>query len=102
MIRPPPRSTLFPYTTLFRSRAKPDIDQLPARGRRLSSSLLPPGESRKDIKETVLFGVAVDDRAEQLPFIIVIDSHRLPSPGKHQPLKSMHQTSLAASQWAKG
>src|SRR5438552_17840248 len=24
MIRPPPRSTLFPYTTLFRSRAKHD------------------------------------------------------------------------------
>src|SRR5687767_15260765 len=23
MIRPPPRSTLFPYTTLFRSRSKP-------------------------------------------------------------------------------
>src|SRR5438270_8714008 len=24
MIRPPPRSTLFPYTTLFRSRGHPD------------------------------------------------------------------------------
>src|SRR2546430_12677190 len=32
MIRPPPRSTLFPYTTLFRSphsRPSPQIDQLP-------------------------------------------------------------------------
>src|SRR5690348_3824412 len=29
MIRPPPRSTLFPYTTLFRSNA-PTIDSLPA------------------------------------------------------------------------
>src|SRR3712207_8624545 len=33
MIRPPPRSTLFPYTTLFRSRAEPaagdhDVDAL--------------------------------------------------------------------------
>src|SRR2546430_4436566 len=25
MIRRPPRSTLFPYTTLFRSRAQPDV-----------------------------------------------------------------------------
>src|SRR2546429_5219003 len=25
MIRPPPRSTLFPYTTLFRSRREPDV-----------------------------------------------------------------------------
>src|SRR5687768_18147169 len=25
MIRPPPRSTLFPYTTLFRSDGRPDI-----------------------------------------------------------------------------
>src|SRR2546426_5695314 len=25
MIRRPPRSTLFPYTTLFRSRVKPDL-----------------------------------------------------------------------------
>src|SRR2546426_4568444 len=30
MIRRPPRSTLFPYTTLFRSRA--DVDDAPARG----------------------------------------------------------------------
>src|SRR2546421_10851759 len=26
MIRRPPRSTLFPYTTLFRSRVNPDVD----------------------------------------------------------------------------
>src|SRR6266700_6097587 len=26
MIRPPPRSTLFPYTTLFRSRRGPPLD----------------------------------------------------------------------------
>src|SRR2546422_6237214 len=33
MIRRPPRSTLFPYTTLFRSRA-PGGGRLPGRGRR--------------------------------------------------------------------
>src|SRR5438309_6485841 len=28
MIRPPPRSTLFPYTTLFRSKMSPKIEKL--------------------------------------------------------------------------
>src|SRR5437899_9940582 len=30
MIRPPPRSTLFPYTTLFRSDAPPALHRAPA------------------------------------------------------------------------
>src|SRR5258707_9196388 len=29
MIRPPPRSPLFPYPTLFRSRARRQLDQFP-------------------------------------------------------------------------
>src|SRR5690554_7785997 len=33
MIRPPPRSTLFPYTTLFRSRLDAARQQRPLRGR---------------------------------------------------------------------
>src|SRR2546421_5921789 len=32
MIRRPPRSTLFPYTTLFRSRLKPSPDYAPEHG----------------------------------------------------------------------
>src|SRR2546426_6793122 len=32
MIRRPPRSTLFPYTTLFRSRSTPFADRLQPRG----------------------------------------------------------------------
>src|SRR3712207_7908395 len=31
MIRRPPRSTLFPYTTLFRSKRRPDEQPLPTR-----------------------------------------------------------------------
>src|SRR3712207_8599122 len=31
MIRRPPRSTLFPYTTLFRSRRRVDVDEAPFR-----------------------------------------------------------------------
>src|SRR5438270_5352335 len=51
MIRRPPRSTLFPYTTLFRSRPvpaargriRPDADRagVPARGGRHRSALVP-------------------------------------------------------------
>src|SRR5439155_9189942 len=33
MIRRPPRSTLFPYTTLFRSRRERDLDQPRRQGR---------------------------------------------------------------------
>src|SRR5438093_7820844 len=36
MIRRPPRSTLFPYTTLFRSRRDPRADELPPWRRDLS------------------------------------------------------------------
>src|SRR6266446_9376506 len=41
MIRRPPRSTLFPYTTLFRSRARPS-----ARGARRLAGARPAGRSR--------------------------------------------------------
>src|SRR5436189_2863462 len=38
MIRRPPRSTLFPYTTLFRSSRGPDVSTSRARSRRSSSA----------------------------------------------------------------
>src|SRR3712207_9536515 len=39
MIRRPPRSTLFPYTTLFRSRDRADLRQLPQLRRALAGFL---------------------------------------------------------------
>src|SRR2546428_12884977 len=42
MIRRPPRSTLFPYTTLFRSDTDGDADRRAAPGRRLGSPAPPP------------------------------------------------------------
>src|SRR5256885_9680994 len=39
MIRPPPRSTLFPYTTLFRSATDPQLAQRVARHRALRERL---------------------------------------------------------------
>src|SRR5688572_31908264 len=53
MIRRPPRSTLFPYTTLFRSPSRPGRGRPAARGaRRRSSSRA--RRSRRDRKSTRL------------------------------------------------
>src|SRR5256885_4600254 len=49
MIRRPPRSTLFPYTTLFRSRRR-----RAASGPRRSRGLLLPGQRPRDRKSTRL------------------------------------------------
>src|SRR2546422_6494731 len=47
MIRRPPRSTLFPYTTLFRSRSRVP---LPAAGLRRTGRLLRVSEGRADVR----------------------------------------------------
>src|SRR5256885_3326433 len=44
MIRRPPRSTLFPYTTLFRSRAR--RNQAPQLPRRMATSMYPHSDRR--------------------------------------------------------
>src|SRR5207253_8136721 len=49
MIRRPPRSTLFPYTTLFRSRHKPSACSM-----RFSSMTSGPSTREKDRKSTRL------------------------------------------------
>src|SRR3712207_7930908 len=45
MIRRPPRSTLFPYTTLFRSHLRRRTDQPPADARELIAGRAMPGTS---------------------------------------------------------
>src|SRR5947207_8127709 len=55
IIRPPPRSTLFPYTTLFRSCMLAKMDQepgFPSKGPQ--SSVLSPQSERTDRKSTRL------------------------------------------------
>src|SRR5215467_15867852 len=49
MIRRPPRSTLFPYTTLFRSRGPPRARQ-PVLGRRHRCRPRPPSRDRKSTR----------------------------------------------------
>src|SRR2546425_3225426 len=62
MIRRPPRSTLFPYTTLFRSlldeaaRARPDADAVIVRDQRLTYGAL---RARADEVARALLGVGV-------------------------------------------
>src|SRR5436190_7606579 len=57
MIRRPPRSTLFPYTTLFRSRQAADhrrADLVGLRSRSGEPALALPDERRRDRKSTRL------------------------------------------------
>src|SRR3712207_7006855 len=52
MIRRPPRSTLFPYTTLFRSRERRAAQALPLRRHRPALALRAPGrQGRRDREE---------------------------------------------------
>src|SRR3712207_7482086 len=55
MIRRPPRSTLFPYTTLFRSRRRPADVRGAADGR-------PPGLERRDDRRPCREAVGLDLR----------------------------------------
>src|SRR3712207_9170771 len=80
MIRRPPRSTLFPYTTLFRSRAEErDVaQQLLARELRRGREALA-GEAVEQLAEArlVLLGHGRDDLREHL---VDPDVRRLPGP----------------------
>src|SRR5258707_5277669 len=54
MIRRPPRSTLFPYTTLFRSMSKCAPDQPSAKSTALATNRLPAAGCPRDRKSTRL------------------------------------------------
>src|SRR5258707_3919173 len=53
MIRRPPRSTLFPYTTLFRSELGEDIDDEPGEAALIGARL---GEHRKVRRHAIVAG----------------------------------------------
>src|SRR5438105_10274797 len=54
MIRRPPRSTLFPYTTLFRSPPAQQLDDLPGDGQAEARAAEAPGSRCIDRKSTRL------------------------------------------------
>src|SRR5204863_5109673 len=62
MIRRPPRSTLFPYTTLFRSEQRPAARRSQAQRRFLDFL---DGLCAPDVAEGYLRGVADSDRSEE-------------------------------------
>src|SRR2546427_7961930 len=68
MIRRPPRSTLFPYTTLFRSQDPGFLNSKDARALRILSEYLEP-KSRFDhhkVDDTIVFmGSRYSDRSEE-------------------------------------
>src|SRR2546430_12412278 len=51
MIRRPPRSTLFPYTTLFRSRGRVCVLDRPTRAHPLRHRQIPPARSEEHTSE---------------------------------------------------
>src|SRR5258708_27444670 len=66
MIRRPPRSTLFPYTTLFRSGSATSAGRAPRQGRRRGRQ--PPGHhaARRQLSGAgALHGVQAVDRSEE-------------------------------------
>src|SRR5258706_5762967 len=51
MIRRPPRSTLFPYTTLFRSRVRPELTVPPTRDERVVLEVLQVPRQGRRVRE---------------------------------------------------
>src|SRR2546430_10580253 len=78
MIRRPPRSTLFPYTTLFRSRARPSGGRGAARG---SGRGLDRGDALQAHARRAAVDLQLrDDRADGGPHHLLPVGRRLPSP----------------------
>src|SRR3989454_12288963 len=73
MIRRPPRSTLFPYTTLFRSLRRRLLDPDPQAGVTIASEL---DANRNGHAEPVRHAALLD--AAGHPVLAVLDGHRLP------------------------
>src|SRR2546422_6254037 len=85
MIRRPPRSTLFPYTTLFRSHSRGAADDLGGRGsRRAGRSVARSGRnvsarSRIRAEDALVADRAHPDRATDRPALLDRKSTRLNS-----------------------
>src|SRR3712207_7025679 len=58
MIRRPPRSTLFPYTTLFRSRLEGYMEKAMREGKRTSNWITPDEKHERRVKEAARAVVA--------------------------------------------
>src|SRR5205085_5486692 len=96
MIRPPPRSTLFPYTTLFRSanRASPS----PGESRRINSPLSAQRSSRRSEEHTselqsqsnLVCRLLLEKKKKTLDYALLKAKHYTTHPPINQPTGS-HQ-----------
>src|SRR2546430_3993417 len=103
MIRRPPRSTLFPYTTLFRSQGTPRVrrtDGIQAVGNQLEVTLelvgrgvpggvgFDPGSHEADLQAERLVGVAATILLPHARQLLAVPPERGPPPGpqRGQPL----------------
>src|SRR6266480_7935108 len=76
MIRRPPRSTLFPYTTLFRSRPAGRPASRPARSRHPAEAVRRPRPARANAIATLAEAVfELADRADERGLSIARDEH---------------------------
>src|SRR2546429_3285951 len=81
MIRRPPRSTLFPYTTLFRSVPVPPVHEFPVRGRGLAlpidvQALDPARDGQELIHERLVQGRRHLEQPLDLREVRVVAAHQ--------------------------
>src|SRR3972149_7727727 len=75
MIRRPPRSTLFPYTTLFRSREVSEVAQDPVFERRVrehQQDAVFLSKPASPVHLLIRVGVSVEDTDNGVPFLVIV------------------------------
>src|SRR2546427_8748426 len=109
MIRRPPRSTLFPYTTLFRSPVINSRDFQRAAGERAEAQVVVLGPRRLEPRQRVRFrvkdGIAVGDKKHSVRLVDVQasrDAHKeRPSAGSARPAATAGESAFALRPLAK-
>src|SRR3712207_7465280 len=79
MIRRPPRSTLFPYTTLFRSETEYGLKAIPLGGYIRIVGMIPPAEEGESKRATRMRSFIAEVRGQALNDVLDRKSTRLNS-----------------------
>src|SRR5690242_20969390 len=99
MIRRPPRSTLFPYTTLFRSRASESRVRSRRRGRRVTLGICPnagPSRLTRARRWSIRAGRSEEHTSELQSHVNLVCRLLLEKKNKkHQQMILPHETQLA-------
>src|SRR5258706_4290139 len=89
MIRRPPRSTLFPYTTLFRSPPKPKVpafytDWLPRANKQLTATKLVITRSITELINSIKMAMA--EKRPETPRFVIVDEPEPESVSAEEPI----------------